>query len=119
MADAHRGRRRARALSHLMGSILYFELALRSGVVTIAVDVVYRPRPARRRLFRSGALVCPSVFAVGIASLVICFPYAIYLIVRVAKQDLTDIRSFRLGSMLAAIAGFFMLGFSLLPSYFL
>ncbi len=59
-----------------------------------------------------GALVHPLIFAVGIVSFVICFPYAIYLIVRVANPGLTDIRGFRPWSMLAAIAViFFVLGF--------
>ena len=59
-----------------------------------------------------GALVHPAIFALGIASFVICFPYAIYQIVRVANPDLTEIRGFRLWSMLAVIAGiFFVLGF--------
>ena len=59
-----------------------------------------------------GAHVHPLIFAVGIVSFVICFPYAIYLIVRVANPGLTDIRGFRLWSILAAIAGiFFVLGF--------
>ena len=54
-----------------------------------------------------GALVHPLVFTVGIVSFVICFPYAIYLIVRVANPGLTDIRGFRLWSILAAISGIF------------
>lgn len=59
-----------------------------------------------------GALVHPVVFAIGIASFIFSFPYAIYLIVRVANPDLTDIRGFRHWSILAAIAGiFFVLGF--------
>ncbi len=59
-----------------------------------------------------GALVHPLIFAFGIASFVICFPYTIYLIVRVANPDLTDIRGFRMWSMLAVIGGlFFVSGF--------
>lgn len=52
-----------------------------------------------------GVLVHPVIFAVGIASYVFCFPYAIYLIVRVANPDLADIRGFRLWSILTVIAG--------------
>ena len=59
-----------------------------------------------------GAVVHPLVFAMGIASFVICFPYAIYLIVRAANPDLTDIRGVRSWSSLVAIGGiFFVLGF--------
>lgn len=59
-----------------------------------------------------GALVHPLVFVAGAASLVFFFPYAIYLIVRVANPGLTDIHGFRLWSILTAIAGFFFaLGF--------
>ena len=59
-----------------------------------------------------GALVHPLIFAFGIASFVICFPYTIYLIVRVANPGLAEIRGFRMWSMLAAIGGlFFALGF--------
>jgi hypothetical protein len=60
----------------------------------------------------SGSLIHPVIYALGIASFVVCFPYAIYLIIRVANPDLTDIRGLRLWSILAAIAGiFFVLGY--------
>ena len=60
-----------------------------------------------------GAIVVhPAVFAIGVASFAICFPYAIYLIVRVANPDLTEIRGLGHWSFLAAIGGtFFVLGF--------
>ncbi|MEM7464084.1 MAG: hypothetical protein AAF362_15535 [Pseudomonadota bacterium] len=59
-----------------------------------------------------GAQIHPLLFAAGIASFVICFPYAIYLIVRMANPDLADIRGVRSWSIVMSIAGIiFVIGF--------
>ena len=59
-----------------------------------------------------GTLVHPVVFGLGVLSFVFSFPYAVYLIVRIANPELTDIRGLRLWSLLAAIAGvFFVSGY--------
>jgi hypothetical protein len=60
----------------------------------------------------SVALLHPILFSAGIISFIICFPYAIYLIVRIANPDLSDVRGLRDWSIVAAITGaIFLLSF--------
>lgn len=52
-----------------------------------------------------GAQIHPIIFTAGILSFVACFPYAIYLIVRMANPELADIRGIRSWSIVMSIAG--------------
>lgn len=56
-----------------------------------------------------GAVVHPALFVLGISSFALCFPYAIYLIVRIANPELTEIRGPRLWAILGGIGAMFML----------
>lgn len=59
-----------------------------------------------------GALVHPALFALGIVSFALCFPYAVYLIVRIANPALAEIRGARLWATLVAVgAAFLVFGF--------
>lgn len=61
-----------------------------------------------------GALVNPVLFALGIGSFVLCVPYAIYLIVRIANPGLANLRGTgpRLSLMAIAII-FFAAGYGI------
>ncbi len=59
-------------------------------------------------------VVHPLIFLGGAVSFALCFPYAIYLIVRIANPDLPDIRETRLRIVLALIAiAFFGTGYGI------
>jgi hypothetical protein len=64
-----------------------------------------------------GVLVHPVLFLAGIVSFVICFPYAIYLIVRIANPDLSDIHGVRAWSIVATIASVIFLQGYLIGSW--
>ena len=50
----------------------------------------------------------PVLFAIGTISFMLCVPYALYLIVRIANPGLSDLREPRLRIILAFIAAFFL-----------
>ncbi|MGI9372772.1 MAG: hypothetical protein ACR2OJ_09775 [Hyphomicrobiales bacterium] len=59
-----------------------------------------------------GAQVHPLLFAAGIASFLICFPYAIYMVIRLANPELSDLHGIRSWLFVGAIAGLtFLMGF--------
>ena len=60
------------------------------------------------------ALVHPLIFAIGAVSFALCVPYAIYLIVRIANPELSDLRDTRMRISLVLIAiTFFIAGYGI------
>jgi hypothetical protein len=57
--------------------------------------------------FGTNAVASPALYVAGIASFVLCLPYAIYLIVRTANPDLQAIEQIRLWILMAACACLF------------